>query len=68
MLKCSECSSKELRDYQGVYKPRYICIPLDKVICVGEKLPVTSPRWCPMRLQNRKTIRKLRVPGPNEWD
>jgi len=56
--KCSECEFRKQVICVGSIRPYYECTSPnlkvfarghDVIICCGDKLPKTSPRWCPKR-------------------
>lgn len=49
MNKCKDCEDRLRKDSIVTCDHRYECKAMNKLICYGEKLPKTSPRWCPKR-------------------
>lgn len=67
MTKCVECGSRTRKRLITNDKLYHDCNAVGKTICYGDKLPKTSPRWCPLRLQDKPRA-SYGHPGPNEWD
>ena len=47
--KCSECILEKRKHLITNSKPYHECDANDQTICYGDKLPKTSPKWCPLR-------------------
>ncbi len=65
--KCIECNMRIRKFLITNSRLYHECTANGWTICYGDKLPKTSPRWCPMRIMDKRTPSK-EYQGPNEYD